>query len=74
MKVNGLVTQGAPEDDVWVTSYEIEFSDKNRDDWVSYIARNGRDPLRFKANYDRYSLVEGQFESNFETSGVSIEP
>ena len=61
MKLNGLVTQGAPEADFWVTSYNVQFSDKNRDDWITYKDRKGRDQI-FNANNDRYSLVEGTFE------------
>jgi len=60
MKINGVVTQGAPEEDVWTETYELAFSDKNRDDWNTYLDHDGNLPVRFIGNQDRYTISEGR--------------
>ena len=56
-KINGIVTQGAPEEDAWVTSYRLQFSDTNHNDWSYYMAPSG--PVDFIGNFDRYTISEG---------------
>lgn len=59
MKVSGVFTQGHPTSDQRVTSYSLQFSDKNRDDWFTYLDHNGINEVVFDGNHDSYSISEG---------------
>ena len=74
MKVNGIFTQGAPEEDAWVESYEMSFSDKNRDDWNTYMDHDGLSPVKFTGNKDRYTISEGVLRQPVTARYIKISP
>ena len=73
-KINGILTQGAPEEDAWVMRYQVSFSDKNRDDWNTYMDHDGTSPFTFTGNNDRYSISEGMFRQPITARFIKIFP
>ena len=73
MKINGILTQGAPEQDEWVSSYQMQFSDTNRQyEWYTYMDPKG--PVNFIGNTDRYTIVEGMLRQPITARYIKINP
>ena len=74
MKVSGIMTQGHPQADEWVTQYKVQFSDKDRDDWKLYYNHDGTDAAFFEGNRDRYSISEGIFRQPITARFIRVLP
>ena len=74
MKISGIMTQGAPEEDAWVTSYEMSYSDKGRDLWFDYLNHDGSDTVKFRGNSDRRTISEGLLRQPISARFIKIKP
>merc|ERR1711892_644830 len=74
MKVSGVMTQGNPQADEWVSEYKVMFSDKDRSDWHIYMNHEGSDAAFFSGNTNRYTIAEGLFRQPITARFIRVVP
>ena len=74
MKVSGIMTQGNPQADEWVSQYTLQFSDKDRNDWKIYLNHDGTDAALFDGNTDRFAISEGILRQPITARFVRVVP
>lgn len=74
MKISGIMTQGAPEEDAWVSTFTVSFSDNGRDKWFDYLDHEGQNTVIFRGNNDRHSIAEGVLRQPVTARYVRVKP
>ena len=74
MKISGIMTQGAPEEDAWVSKFTVSFSDNGRDKWFDYLDHEGQNTVTFRGNNDRHTISEGVLRQPVTARYVRIKP
>ena len=74
MKISGVMTQGAPEEDSWVSKFTLSFSDNGRDKWFDYLDHDGQNTVTFRGNSDRHSISEGVLRQPVTARYVRVKP
>ncbi|CBY39582.1 unnamed protein product, partial [Oikopleura dioica] len=74
MRVTGVLTQGDPLGENWVTEYSLAFSDKNMNDWHDYLNHEGTAVVRFRGNHDSHGIGEGILRQPITARYVKVKP
>ncbi|XP_076276507.1 hemolectin isoform X2 [Lasioglossum baleicum] len=70
--VYGVILQGTDQEEAFVTSYRVLFSENG--DAFSYVLDDRREPKLFRGPVDRYKPVEQKFNEPIEAKVVRINP